>query len=399
MGKQPLADRVTKMEPSATIAMNQKSREMKAEGKDVISLSLGEPDFFTPDTIKAAAKKAIDDNRSFYPPIAGVMDLKKAICNKLERENGLNYLPEQVIVSTGAKQSIANAILALINPGDEVLLPAPYWVSYYEQIKLAGGIPIVIPTDINSEFKVTVELLRQYISDKTKMLIYSSPCNPSGSIYTKEEMQKIADEVLQHEQFYILADEIYEYITFEGNHASMASYAPIYDRTLTVNGIAKGFAMTGWRIGYLAGPKWIVDACAKIQGQFTSGANAIAQHAAIAAMNEGKVIAKHMVSAYASRKKLVKVLLEQIPGFKVNNPKGAFYFFPDVSATFGKSHNAFTISNDVDLCNYLLEEALVAVVPGVAFGNNQCIRISYATSEKTLKEAMKRIHTAIDKLK
>ena len=398
MNSQDLSQRVLNMEPSATIAMNQKSREMKAEGKDVISLSLGEPDFPTPEVIKDAAIQALENNHTYYPPIAGVLELKKAIQSKLKRENGLEYETNEIIVSTGAKQSIANAILALINPGDEVLLPAPYWVSYYEQIKLAGGIPVIVPTTIESDFKVTPDLLAEYISPKSKLIIYSSPCNPSGSLYAKEELNALADEVLKHESLYVLSDEIYEYINFEGEHYSLANYAPIKPRTLTVNGVAKGFAMTGWRIGYLAGPKWIVDACSKIQGQFTSGANSIAQYATIEAMNQGKTIALPMVKAYKERRKLVFDLLSEIPGFKVNQPKGAFYFFPDISEILGKKFNGNKIKTDVDLCNFLLEEALVGVVPGVAFGNDRCIRISYATSEEVLKEAMNRIKNAIEKL-
>lgn len=395
-----LAQRVINMVPSATIEMNAKSREMKANGLDVISLSLGEPDFNAPDIVKAATKKAVDDNYSKYPPIAGFEDVKIAVCEKFKNENNISYKPNEIVISTGAKQSLANVILALVNPGDEVLLPVPYWVSYYEQIKLAGGIPVEIPTDISSDFKITPQQLAKYATNKTKLLVYSSPCNPSGSVYTKEELQALSNEILKHDGLYVLADEIYEYINFsETATTSMASInKAIWERTITVNGVAKGFAMTGYRIGYIGAPQYIAAACAKIQGQFTSGANAIAQRATLAALQSGKSVVSYMIDAYKKRRDLVYDQLKSIERLNTNLPEAAFYFFPDVSELFGTKYKSYSINSAKDLCLYLLEEGLVAVVPGDAFGDPNCIRISYATSEEVLREAMARISKTLNLL-
>ncbi len=388
------------MEVSATIEMNAKSRDLKSKGLDVISLSLGEPDFDTPDIIKASAIKAVQDNYSKYPPIAGFQDLKEAIVNKFEKENNICYTPSQIVVSTGAKQSLANVILSLINPGDEVLLPTPYWVSYIEQVKLAGGIPVEIPTSIESNFKITPSQLKQAITEKSKLIVYSSPCNPSGSVYSKDELIALSKVILSKEGLFVLADEIYEFINFTGKpHTSIASISKeIWERTITVNGIAKGFAMTGYRIGYIGAPEWICNACSKIQGQFTSGANAVAQRATITAVENGKELVEYMIDAFENRRNIVFELLKEIQELKVNLPEAAFYFFPDVSAYFGKSYNGNTIHNAKDLCLYILSEELLAVVPGEAFGSPNSIRISYATSEEILREAIQRLKKALDKL-
>jgi len=388
------------MAVSATIAMSAKSRALIEQGLDVINLSLGEPDFNTPDVIKEAAKEAIDQNYSKYTPIAGFDELKQAISNKFKRENNLNYKKSEIVVSTGAKQSLANVILALIDEGDEVLLPAPYWVSYAEQIKLAGGIPREIPTTIDTDFKITPKQLQEAITSRTKMIIYSSPCNPSGSLYTREELDELAQIILQKEDLFILADEIYEYINFTGiPHASIASNSTIWDRVITVNGVAKGFAMTGWRVGYIGAPEWICNACAKIQGQFTSGANAVAQRATITALNYGIELTTEMKVAFENRRDLVFNLLCDIPGIIVNKPQGAFYFFPDVSSYFGKTFGDKIISNAQDLCLFILNKGLVATVPGDAFGDSNCLRISYATSEEVLIEAVARISKVLKLLK
>jgi aspartate aminotransferase len=401
MIKQFLSNRVLKMETSATIAMSTKSRILKSKGLDVINLSLGEPDFNTPENIKQAAIKAINENFSKYPPISGFQDLKEAIVKKFKLENKINYTSDEIIVSTGAKQSLANAILSLINPGDEVLLPAPYWVSYFEQVKLAGGIPKILKTTVKTDFKITPNQLKEAISDKTKLIIYSSPCNPSGSIYSKEELSSLSKVILSHEGLFVLSDEIYEYINFTGKpHTSLAAInSEIWERTITVNGVAKAFAMTGYRIGYIGAPKWICEACAKIQGQFTSGANSIAQKATITAVESGKNLVQYMVNAFKIRRNLVYNSLNKIEGIKVNLPEAAFYFFPDVSAFFGKSFNGKKINNSKDLCMYILDENLLAIVPGEAFGSPNSIRISYAASEEVLKEAMERFKNALEKLK
>ena len=364
------------MEVSATIEMNAKSRDLKSKGLDVISLSLGEPDFDTPDIIKASAIKAVQDNYSKYPPIAGFQDLKEAIVNKFEKENNICYTPSEIVVSTGAKQSLANVILSLINPGDEVLLPTPYWVSYIEQVKLAGGIPVEIPTSIESNFKITPSQLKQAITQKSKLIVYSSPCNPSGSVYSKDELIALSEVILSNEGLFVLADEIYEYINFTGKpHTSIASISrEIWERTITVNGIAKGFAMTGYRIGYIGAPEWICNACSKIQGQFTSGANAVAQRATITAVENGKELVEYMIDAFESRRNIVFEMLKEIQGLKVNLPEAAFYFFPDVSTYFGKSYNGNTIHNAKDLCLYILSEELLAVVTWSPLLAHDCVQ-------------------------
>ncbi len=399
MSAEHLSNRVKSMAVSATIAMSQKSRELKASGKDVISLSLGEPDFNTPDIIKNAAKKAIDENYSKYPPISGYQELKEAICEKFKRENNISYLPSEILVSTGAKQSIANVILALVNEGDEVILPAPYWVSYLELIKLAGGIPVEIHSDVSSDFKITAEQLEKAITPKTKLIIYSSPCNPSGSVFSKNELTALAKVIEKHEGVYVLADEIYEYINFTDESFSLASIDFIKNRVITVNGVAKGFAMTGWRIGYMGGPEWIIKASDKIQGQFTSAANSIAQRATITAVQNGKSLTLEMKKAFLRRRDLLFAKLSEIPGLKINQPKGAFYFFPDVSAYFGTSYEGKKINNANDFCLFLLNKGLVACVAGDAFGAPNCIRISYASSDEILIEAAKRIKDTLALLK
>ncbi len=400
MSEKHLSERILKMQVSATIEMNAKSRDLKSKGFDVISLSLGEPDFNTPDIIKNSAINAVQENFSKYPPIAGFQDLKKAIADKFKKENNIIYRDSEIVVSTGAKQSLANVMLSLINPGDEVLLPTPYWVSYVEQIKLAGGIPVEIPSSIESDFKITPSQLKESISEKSKIIVYSSPCNPSGSVYSENELRELSKVILSKEGIFILADEIYEYINFTGEpHTSIASLSKeIWSRTITVNGIAKGFAMTGYRIGYIGAPQWICDACSKIQGQFTSGANAIAQRATITAVENGKELVGYMVEAFEKRRNLVHSMLKEIQGLKVNFPEAAFYFFPDVSSYFGKSYNGQTIQNAKELCMYILNKELLAVVPGEAFGSPNCIRISYATSEDVLKEAIGRLKKALDRL-
>jgi len=397
-----LANRIQYLAESETLAMSRKSRELKAEGHDVINLSLGEPDFNTPDDIKIAAKEAIDKNFTFYTPVSGYEDLRKAICAKLKRDNNLEYDCNQVVVSTGAKQSIANVVLSLVNPGDEVLVPAPYWVSYKEIIKVAEGKAIFIPTTIESEFKVTPAQLEAAITSKTRLLIYSSPCNPTGTVYTKEELKGIAEVIAKHPDIYIIADEIYEHIIFSGKHESIAQFPFIRDRVILVNGVSKGFAMTGWRIGFIAAPIDIAKACDKLQGQFTSGASSIAQRAALKAMLTDPGSSqdmKTMQQAFRERRDLMLQLLADIPGMKLNHPEGAFYIFPDISWYFGKSDGKNTINNSNDLCMYLLNTVFVALVPGDAFGNPACLRFSYATSKDKLTEAVRRIKEAFARLK
>jgi aspartate aminotransferase len=393
-----LSLRIENLSESATIAMSRKSRELREQGHDVISLSLGEPDFGTPDFIKEAAKAAIDEGFSHYPPIPGYADLREAIAQKLKRDNNLDYQASQIVVSTGAKQSIANVVLCLINEGDEVLLPAPYWVSYYEIVKLAGGIPIVIPTSIENDFKVTREELEKHHSDKTKMVIFSSPCNPSGSVFDKNDLQDIASYLKDHARVIALSDEIYELINFDGEHHSLAADSEIFEQVVTVNGFSKGFAMTGWRCGYIAAPQYIADACTKMQGQFTSAASSITQRAALAAIKADPKVVSFMLDAFAERREMVGKGLKAIKGFRVNEPKGAFYFFPDVSALFGSKNGEETIKDSNDLCLYLLAEAQVALVPGAAFGSPKCIRLSYASSMEDLKKAITRINDAVNKL-
>lgn len=390
-----LSERILQMSTSATLAMAAKARELKAQGKDIIGLSLGEPDFNTPDFIKDAAKEAIDQNYNSYSPVDGYVDLKQAIAEKFKRDNHLQYIPAQIVVSTGAKQSLANVALAVINPGDEVILPAPYWVSYAEIVKLAEGVPVEVATSIETDFKMTPAQLEAAITPKTKMLWYSSPCNPSGSVYSEAELKALAEVLAKHPQIIVVSDEIYEHINFGGKHCSMASIPGMFERTVTVNGVSKAFAMTGWRIGYIGAPEYIAKACNKIQGQITSGANSIAQRATIAALQAPVSRIQFMIDKFKERRDLVLQQLGAIEGFKLNVPEGAFYVFPDVSALFGKTFNGHTINTAADLSMYLLEEANVATVSGESFGNPDCIRISYAASEAELTEAIKRIKAAL----
>jgi aspartate aminotransferase len=393
-----LSERLLAMEESATIAMSRKSRELKAEGKDVISLSLGEPDFFTPEFIKDAAKKAMDDNFTMYTPVPGYDDLRESISRKFNRDNGLNYTKEQIVVSTGAKQSIANVVLSIVGPGDEVIVPAPYWVSYVEIVKVAEGTPVVINAGIENDFKINGKQLEAAITPKTKMLIFSTPCNPTGSVYTKEELRDLADVLVKYPNIVVISDEIYEHINFIGKHESLAQFPEVYDQVVTVNGVSKAWAMTGWRLGYIGAPKLIADACNKVQGQFTSGTCSITQKATIAAMDADPAVLKDMIVAFNNRRRLVLTALNEMDGVRANVPVGAFYVFPDVSSFFGKSYNGTVVKDANDLCLYLLAEALVALVSGDAFGDPNCIRISYAASEETLAEAMKRIKLALEKL-
>jgi aspartate aminotransferase len=394
-----LSDKVNLISESQTIAMARKSRELKAQGVDIISLSLGEPDFKTPDVIKEAAIKAINEDFTYYTHVSGYVELRQAIAHKFKRDNGLDYTADDIVVSTGAKQSIANAVLCLINPGDEVIIPAPFWVSYLEILKLAGGVPVIIDTNIENDFKITAEELKAHITPKTRMMMFSTPCNPTGSVYSRAELRSIADVVKQHEELYIMSDEIYEHINFVGGHESMAQFPDIKERVITINGVSKGFAMTGWRGGIMAAPKWIAQACDKMQGQFTSGTCSITQKAMHAAMDLPAESTHYMRDAFLKRRNLVLELMKDIPGLKTNVPDGAFYVYPEVSALFGKSHNGFTINNATDLSMYLLDVAHVALVPGAAFGDDKYIRFSYATSEDKLTEALKRMKEAIEKLK
>ena len=390
-----LSDRINNLSTSQTLAMAALARELKAQGKDIISLSLGEPDFNTPDFIKEAAKKAIDENYSTYTPVDGYMELKEAICRKFKRDNNLEYKPANIVVSTGAKQSLYNIAQVMLNDGDEVILPAPYWVSYYEIIKMSGGIPVEVPTSVETDFKITPEQLEKAITPKTKMIWYSSPCNPSGSVYSREELTALGKVLEKHPSIYIVADEIYEHINFSGTFCSVASIPGLFERTITVNGVAKAFAMTGWRIGYIGAPEFIAKACTKMQGQVTSGANSIAQRATITAVDADPSVLNEMVAAFKSRRNLVVGLINNIPGLKLNVPVGAFYVFPDVSSYFGKTLRGTEIKNADDFSMYLLAEANVATVTGDAFGNPNCIRFSYATSEELLTEALRRIKEAL----
>jgi aspartate aminotransferase len=394
-----LSDRINSLSESQTIAMARKSRELIAQGIDIISLSLGEPDFPTPAPIKEAAKKAIDDNFSYYTHVSGYLELRQAIANKLKRDNQLEYTADQIVVSTGAKQCIANAVLCLINPGDEVLVPSPYWVSYLELVKLAEGKSVVIPATIEANFKITPAQLKAAITPKTRLLIFSTPCNPTGSVYSKSELQAIAEVIIQYPELYILSDEIYEDINFIGKHESMAQFDMIKDRVITVNGVSKGFAMTGWRGGYLAAPLWLAKACDKMQGQFTSATCSITQKAMQKAMEMPIESTFGMRDAFKRRRDLVLSLMKEIPGIKLNQPDGAFYVYPEVSAYFGKSCGDYKISNATDLSIYLIDKAHVSLVPGAAFGDDRYMRISYATSEDKLTEAMKRIKIALAELK
>ncbi len=397
-----LSKRIHCLSESATLAMTRMGRELAAKGFDVISLSIGEPDFDTPEFIKNAAKKALDENYTHYTPVPGFFDLRQAICKKLKRDNGLDYSPDQIVVSTGAKQALTNAIMSLVNPGDEVVVPTPYWVSYSELIKLAEGRPVYIPTNVDSDFKLTPEQLEAAITPRTKLVMFNSPNNPSGSIYHREEIEALVEVLQRHPNLYIISDEIYELINFGGKHESFASFDNIRDRVVLINGVSKGFAMTGWRLGYLAAPRYIAEAASKYQGQITSGTNSIAQRAAIEAMNtspeEIKELAE-MLKAFKERRDLVFERLQKIPGIRVNKPDGAFYLFPEINSYFGKSNGDTRIDNDQDLCVYLLRKAFVSLVPGSAFGNKNCLRISYATSKEKLNKALDRIELALSELK
>ncbi len=394
-----LSERIKKLSESQTLAMTRISRELRAQGKDIISLSIGEPDFDTPEVIKQAAKEAIDQNFTHYTPVPGIPELREAIARKLKRDNGLSYGPSQIVVSTGAKQSLANLALALLNPGDEVLLPVPYWVSYKEIIKLAEAVPVEIPTSIENDFKVTPEQIEQAITPKTRMICYSSPCNPSGSVYTKSELEALAQVIQKYPQLIVVSDEIYELINFSGQHESIAAFESIKNQVVVLNGVSKGFAMTGWRIGYIAAPQYIADACTKMQGQITSGANSVAQKAAQKAVSINPEEMAYMKNAFLRRRDKCIEWLRQIEGIKVNKPQGAFYLFPDVTAFFGKQYQNYTINNATDLAMYLLYEAGVAVVTGEAFGNKNCIRLSYAAADEVLHEAIRRIGNALRQLK
>lgn len=394
-----LSDRINALAESQTLEMAKKARELKAKGIDVISLNLGEPDFQTPQHIKDAAKKAIDAGYSFYTPVAGIAELRKAIAEKLQKENGLTDMKaENIVVSTGAKQSLVNALMCLVNPGDEVIIFAPYWVSYYEMVKMADGVPVVIKGTLENEYKVTAEQVKAAITPRTKAILYSSPCNPTGAVFSEKELTDIAKVVAEYQNIYIIADEIYEYINFTGKHFSIGSLPFIKERVVTVNGFSKGFAMTGWRAGYIGAAKAIADACDKMQGQVTSGTCSITQHAALAAVLGDRVDTQKMAEAYKNRRDLIKKLLDEIPHIKANNPQGAFYIFPDVSAYFGKSYQDYRIKTSYDLCIYLLNEAHVSMVDGEGFGEPNCLRISNAASEANITEAMRRVKVALAKL-
>ncbi|MEX0288011.1 MAG: pyridoxal phosphate-dependent aminotransferase [Flavobacteriaceae bacterium] len=390
-----LSDRINSMSTSATLAMAAKARELRNEGKDIIGLSLGEPDFNIPDFVKDAAKQAVDDNYSSYSPVDGYADLKQAISNKFKRDNNLDYALNQIVVSTGAKQALANIAMVMLNKGDEVILPAPFWVSYSDIVKLAEGVPVQVPTSIETDFKMTPGQLEAAISPRTKMIWFSSPCNPSGSVYSKAELEGLAQVLRNHPDIFVVSDEIYEHINFVGGHVSIAGIDGMYERTITVNGVSKAFAMTGWRIGYMGGPDWIAKACTKFQGQVTSGANAIGQRATITALEAPVSKIKYMIDEFHERRDLLLKLLGEIEGFQLNVPEGAFYVFPDISEFFGKTLRGTTINNASDFAMYLLEEAKVATVTGEAFGNPNCIRISYAASEKELIEAVRRIKEVV----
>ena len=393
-----ISDRVNRLSESATIAMARKARELKSQGIDIISLSLGEPDFNTPDFIKDAAKEGIDKNFSKYMPVNGYQDLREAISDKFKRDNSIGYSTEQIVVSTGAKQSIANVVLSLINPGDEVIVPAPYWVSYAEIIKMAEGIPVFIETSIKNDFKISPLELKDAITSKTKMMIYSSPCNPSGSVYSKQELRSLADVLVNYPSVTVLSDEIYEHINFTGSYFSIGAFPDMYNQVVTINGVSKSFAMTGWRLGYIGAPLHIAQACTKIQGQFTSGTSGISQRAAIAAVSAEPSVVHEMRDAFLTRRDFILKELNKINGININKPQGAFYVFPDVSAFFNKSYGGFNVTNSDQLAMYILETAKVAVVTGSAFGSPNCVRISYASSLVKLKEAMDRIATALNNL-
>ena len=397
-----LSNRILNMAESETLAMTAKARELKAQGKDVISLSIGEPDFNTPEEVKEAAKQAIDDNFTHYPPVPGYPDLREAVCKKFKRDNNLDFKPEQIVVSTGAKQSIYQVVQCLVNPGDEVIIPTPFWVSYKEIVRVAEGKCVYVKTDIENDFKVTPEQLEAAITPKTKLIMFSSPSNPTGMLYTKEELKGIADVVARHENVFVMADEIYEHINFVGKHESIAQFPEVRDRVITINGVAKGFAMTGWRIGFIGAPLTIAKACNKLQGQVTNATCSIAQKATVRAMEMDPTTSEDIINMrniFRQRRDMVYKLLCEIPGLKVRLPQGAFYFFPDVSSYYGKSFNGTKIENSTDMAFYLLNEANVATVMGSAFGDDACIRLSYATSEDLLREALRRIKEALANLK
>jgi aspartate aminotransferase len=393
-----LSQRINSLSPSATVAMNQKSRDLQAKGIDIINMGVGEPDFNTPDHIKDAAKTAIDNNFSFYPPVAGFPDLKKAIVEKFKRENGLDFTTEQILVSSGAKHSLANALLALIDKGDEVIIPAPYWVSYLELVKLCEGKPVVIEAKYENSFKITPAQLQNAITPKTKAFMICSPSNPSGAVYSKDELKAFADILLKHERIMILSDEIYEHINFIGGHESIAQFPGLKDRVVVINGVSKAYAMTGWRIGYMGAPLWLIKACDKLQGQMTTGATTIAQKAAVAALTSNQQCVEDMNKSFRRRKDLVVKLVREIEGLKVYDPDGAFYIFPVVKDYLGKSVNGMKINTTTDLCLYLLEEAHISTVPGEAFGDPDCIRISFATADEKLVEAMRRMKEALGRM-
>lgn len=394
-----LSNRLNRLAPSATLAMSQKSSEMKAQGIDVINLSVGEPDFHTPDGIKEAAKQAIDDNWSYYSPVPGYVDLRKAIVEKLKKENGLDYSTGEILVSNGAKQSVCNTIMALVDDGDEVIIPAPYWVSYPQMVKLAGGEPVIVNATFEQNFKMTAEQLENAITPKTRLLILCSPSNPTGSVYTKEELESLANVILKHEDVFVIADEIYEHINYVGKHESIAQFPGMKERTIVVNGVSKAYAMTGWRIGYIAGPEWIVKGCNKLQGQYTSGPCSISQKAAEAAYTLSQAPVEEMRKTFERRRNLIVELAKQIPGLEVNQPQGAFYLFPKCTSFYGKKDGDRVINNSTDLAMYLLEVGHVATVGGDAFGDPECFRMSYATSDENIKEAMKRIGETLARLK
>lgn len=393
-----LSDRVLNLKESETIKMAQRARDLRSKGHDVINLSLGEPDFDTPGYIKEAAKVALDQGYTKYTPVPGLLELRETISKKFKEENDLHYSPDQIVVSNGAKQSIANIAQALINPGDEVVIFAPYWVSYNAIVRMAGGIPVFIHSSIEQDYKISPDQLNQHLSDKTKFILFSSPCNPTGSVYSKDELKALSEVILKYPNLLVVSDEIYEYINFTSSHHSIGQLPGMLERTATINGFSKGFSMTGWRLGYVGAPLWLAKACSKIQGQFTSGASAFGQKAAADILMGNKSECHKMKKAFQERRELVCTLLNQIPLAKINHPEGAFYIFPDFSGVYGRQYQGQTIHNSVDLCNYLLNEAHVALVPGSAFGQDNCIRISYAASNEEIKEAMSRVAKAIEKL-
>lgn len=394
-----LSDRLNRLAPSATLAMSQRSNEMKAQGIDVINMSVGEPDFMTPDHVKMAGKKAIDDNFSKYSPVPGYLSLRKAIANKLKCENNLNYSASEVIVGTGGKQGVCNTILALVNPSDEVIIPAPYWVSYPQMVKLAGGVPVIVPAGIEQDFKITADKLKAAITSKTKLIILCSPSNPTGSVYTKEELEALAKVVLEHNNLFVLSDEIYEHINYIGCHASIAACEGMKERTIICNGVSKAYAMTGWRLGWVAAPEWIIKGLNKLQGQYTSGTSSVSQMAALAAYEGDQGCVEDFREAFQRRRDLIVSLAKEVPGLEVNVPEGAFYLFPKCSSFFGKTNGKYVINNSTDFALYLLEEGHVATVAGDAFGSPDYFRMSYATSDDNIIEALSRIKDVLSKLK